>query len=73
MSRTDTPASPGPGGMPAAQPCPAEMFEMAGRIVCAGGIGGPSWRERARRVLAWVDEPGPLSYATRYADEAVGR
>ncbi|MFF8992622.1 hypothetical protein ACF09H_22335 [Streptomyces sp. NPDC014983] len=58
-----------------------EMWEISGRLkctVCAEGRSrwgdqvkaGPGWRERARRVLAWMDNPGELSYATAYADDA---
>ncbi|WP_331759536.1 hypothetical protein [Streptomyces anulatus] len=50
---------------------PREMFEMGGRRImcaaCAGEYGGRSWRERARRVVAWVDNPSE-SHATQYAD-----
>jgi hypothetical protein len=56
-----------------------EVWEISGRLkctVCAEGRSrwgdqvkaGPGWRERARRVLAWADNPGELSYATAYAD-----
>ncbi|MFE1189909.1 hypothetical protein [[Kitasatospora] papulosa] len=56
-----------------------QMWEVGGRLkctVCAEGRSrwgdqvkaGPGWRERARRVVAWVDSPGELSYATTYAD-----
>jgi hypothetical protein len=58
-----------------------EMWEVSGRLrctVCAEGrsrwgeqvSAGPGWRNRARRVLAWVDNPGELSYALQYADGA---
>ncbi|MDW4912465.1 hypothetical protein [Streptomyces californicus] len=50
---------------------PQEMFEMGGRRImcaaCAGEYGGRSWRERARRVVAWVDNPSE-AHATQYAD-----
>ncbi|WP_446047524.1 hypothetical protein [Streptomyces olivaceus] len=57
-----------------------EVWEVSGRLkctVCAEGrsrwgdqvMAGPGWRERSRRVLAWADNPGELSYATAYADE----
>jgi hypothetical protein len=56
-----------------------QMWEISGRLqctVCAEGRSrwgervkaGPGWRERARRVVAWVDDPGELSYATAYGD-----
>ncbi|MFI7087748.1 hypothetical protein ACIBUR_29645 [Streptomyces anulatus] len=56
-----------------------EMWEISGRLkctVCAEGRSrwgdrekaGPGWRERARRVVAWRDEPGRPSYATAFAD-----
>lgn len=49
---------------------PAEVFEVADRIMCAtcaDGCCGPAWRTYARRVVAWVDPPDELSYATQYA------
>jgi hypothetical protein len=57
-----------------------EVWEISGRLkctVCAEGRSrwgdqvkaGPGWRERARRVVAWADNPGELSYATAYADD----
>ncbi|GAA3709352.1 hypothetical protein ACRWOO_32665 [Streptomyces sp. NEAU-PBA10] len=61
-----------------------EVWEVHGRLLCTTCAEGrsrwgdrvkasPGWRGRARRVLAWVDEPGSLSFATQYADETVGR
>jgi hypothetical protein len=56
-----------------------EVWEVGGRLLCTVCAQGrsrwgdqvkaaPGWRERARRVVAWVDNPGELSYATAYAD-----
>ncbi|MFI6529413.1 hypothetical protein [Streptomyces uncialis] len=61
-----------------------EVWEVHGRLLCTVCAEGrsrwgdrvkaaPGWRGSARRVLAWVDEPGSPSCATRYADEAGGR
>ncbi|MFE7485143.1 hypothetical protein [Streptomyces sp. NPDC057552] len=61
-----------------------EVWEVYGRLLCTTCTEGrsrwgdqvkaaPGWRGRARRVLAWVDEPGSLSFATQYTDETVGR
>lgn len=58
-----------------------EVWEVGGRLLCTVCAQGrsrwgdrvkaaPGWRERARRVLAWVDNPGEASYATAYADDA---
>jgi hypothetical protein len=55
-----------------------EVWEVHGRLLCTVCAEGrsrwgdqvkavPGWRERARRVLVWVDEPGSMSYATEYA------
>ncbi|MFI5749064.1 hypothetical protein ACIBBE_24730 [Streptomyces sp. NPDC051644] len=60
-----------------------EVWEVHGRLlctVCAEGRSrwgdqvkaGPGWREQALRVVAWVDNPGELSYATQYADDTDG-
>jgi hypothetical protein len=60
-----------------------EVWEVHGRLrctVCAQGRSrwgdrvkaAPGWREHARRVLAWTDEPGSMSYATKYAPETGG-
>ncbi|MCX4826646.1 hypothetical protein OG883_44200 [Streptomyces sp. NBC_01142] len=60
-----------------------EVWEAHGRLLCTVCAQGrsrwgdrvkaaPGWQERARRVLAWVDEPGSMSYATEYAPEADG-
>ncbi|MET9779326.1 hypothetical protein ABZ023_34655 [Streptomyces sp. NPDC006367] len=57
-----------------------EVWEIDGRLrctVCAEGRSrwgdrvkaSPGWQQRARRVRAWVDEPGSMSYATEYAPE----
>ena len=59
-----------PSGLPTV---PASLFCTE----CAEGRGrwgdrgrkGPGWRDRSRRVIAWVDEPGEYARATRYADE----
>ncbi|MFM9452491.1 hypothetical protein [Streptomyces europaeiscabiei] len=56
-----------------------EVWEVHGRLLCTVCAQGrsrwgdrvkaaPGWRERARRVVAWTDNPGELSYATAYAD-----
>ncbi|MEV6421581.1 hypothetical protein [Streptomyces sp. NPDC051662] len=56
-----------------------EVWEISGRLkctVCAEGRSRwgdqvkavPGWRERARRVVTWIDNPGELSCATTYAD-----
>ncbi|MGW0673579.1 hypothetical protein [Streptomyces sp. NPDC002746] len=60
-----------------------EMWEVHGRLLCTVCAQGrsrwgdqvkaaPGWRERARRVVAWVDNPGEKAYATQYADETDG-
>lgn len=57
-----------------------EMWEVHGRLLCTVCAQGrsrwgdqvkaaPGWRERARRVVEWVDNPGERSYATMYADD----
>ncbi|MFB8401132.1 hypothetical protein [Streptomyces sp. NPDC055912] len=56
-----------------------EVWEVNGRLLCTVCAQGHSrwgdrvkaargWRERARRVVAWADNPGEPSYATAYAD-----
>lgn len=60
-----------------------EMWEVNGRLLCTVCAEGrsrwgdrvkaaPGWREHARRVVTWVDNPGELSYATAYADGPSG-
>ncbi|MFE2639561.1 hypothetical protein ACFXKF_33165 [Streptomyces scopuliridis] len=57
-----------------------EVWEVHGRLLCTVCAQGrsrwgdrvkaaPGWRERARRVVAWTDDPAELSYATTYADD----
>ncbi|MFF9785621.1 hypothetical protein [Streptomyces nigrescens] len=60
-----------------------EVWEVHGRLLCTVCAQGrsrwgdqvkaaPGWRERARRVVAWADNPGEASYATAYVDDATG-
>lgn len=58
---------------------PAELWEISGKLQCTQCAEGrsrwgdrvkafPGWRDRSRRVLAWVDEP-EAKRATRYAPD----
>ncbi|MEY9842506.1 hypothetical protein [Streptacidiphilus sp. EB103A] len=55
-----------------------QMWEVHGRLLCTVCAQGrsrwgdrvkaaPGWRERARRVVEWADNPGQRAYATQYA------